>query len=58
MTLYLHLTDQTLWSRTGIARLEDIGPVLLDQVNDWLPGTAGHRHTGPRPGQPGAGGRL
>jgi hypothetical protein len=34
--LYVHLTDEALGARTGVARLEDVGPVLLDQVRRWL----------------------
>ncbi|MGH3506748.1 MAG: hypothetical protein ACRDO2_06045, partial [Nocardioidaceae bacterium] len=34
--LYVHVTDEALRARTGVARLEDVGPVLLDQVRRWL----------------------
>jgi hypothetical protein len=34
--LYLHLTDMALRTGTGVARLEGVGPVLLDQVKTWL----------------------
>jgi hypothetical protein len=34
--LYLHLTDQALRTGTGMARCEDVGPVILDQVKTWL----------------------
>ncbi len=36
VTLYLHLSAESLTDRAGVARIEDIGPVLLGQVQDWL----------------------
>ena len=38
VTLYVHLTDETLNSGTGVARIEGIGPVLATQVRGWLTG--------------------
>jgi hypothetical protein len=35
-TLYIHLTDQTLTTGAGVARVEGIGPVLLTHVGEWL----------------------
>ena len=40
VTLYVHLTDATLTSGTGVARIEGIGPVLAQQVRGWLTGCA------------------
>ena len=34
--LYVHLTDEALRGRSGVARLEGVGPVLQDQVRRWL----------------------
>ena len=36
VTLYVHLTDEALQSGTGVARVEQIGPVTLDRVKTWL----------------------
>ena len=36
VTLYVHLTDQALQSGTGVARVEQIGPVTVDRVRTWL----------------------
>jgi hypothetical protein len=36
VTLYVHLTDQTLATGTGVARVEGVGPVIADRVRDWL----------------------
>ncbi len=38
--LSIHLAGAGLCGRYGVARVEDLGPVLLDQVKDWL----GHRN--------------
>ena len=38
VTLYVHLTDATLNSGTGVARIEGIGPVLAQQIKSWLTG--------------------
>ena len=35
-TLYVHLTDETLRTGSGVVRAEGIGPVLADQVRGWL----------------------
>jgi hypothetical protein len=35
-TLYVHLTDHTLATGTGVARVEGVGPVTGDRVRDWL----------------------
>lgn len=35
-TLYLHIARETLSDGDGVARVEGIGPVLLDQLRDWL----------------------
>ncbi len=42
--LYFHLTRETLdamlagqpYAGAGVVRVEDIGPVILDQVKEWL----------------------
>ncbi len=34
--LYVHLTDEALQSETGVARVEQIGPVTVDRVKTWL----------------------
>ena len=36
VTLYVHLTDEAVRSGTGVARVEQIGPVTLDRVRSWL----------------------
>ena len=36
VTLYVHLTDQTLSTGEGVARVEDAGPVTAETVRDWL----------------------
>ena len=36
VTLYVHLTDEALQSGTGVARVEQVGPVTLDRVRSWL----------------------
>jgi hypothetical protein len=33
---HVHLTDTTLAAGSGVARVEDLGPVTLGQVRDWL----------------------
>ncbi len=38
VTLYVHLTDQALATGTGVARVEQVGPVTLDRVKTWLDG--------------------
>jgi hypothetical protein len=47
--LYVHLSDTSLANPDqpggGVARVEDLGPVLLDQVRDWL----GHRNVVVKP---------
>ncbi len=43
--VYLHISRESLTDRAGVARIEDIGPVLLEQVRDWLQ----HRHVTIRP---------
>ncbi len=45
VTLYVHLTDDTLRTGTGVARLEGVGPVLVDQIRRWL----GHTNVTVRP---------
>jgi hypothetical protein len=37
--VYLHLTDQSLTDDTEVARVENVGPVLIGQIRDWV----GHR---------------
>ncbi len=34
--LYVHLTKETLDSGDGVARVEGIGPVTVDQAKQWL----------------------
>ncbi len=34
--MYVHLTDQALVTGTGVARVEQVGPVTLDRVHSWL----------------------
>ncbi len=36
VTLYVHLTDEALVTGTGVARVEQVGPVTLDRVRCWL----------------------
>ena len=36
VTLYVHLTDQALVTGTGVARVEQVGPVTVDRVRSWL----------------------
>ncbi len=36
VTLYVHLTDQALVTGTGVARVEQVGPITLDRVRSWL----------------------
>ncbi len=38
--LCVHLSEQALAGRYNVARVEDLGPILVDQVKDWL----GHRN--------------
>lgn len=45
VTLYVHLSQAALESGTGVARVEGVGPVTLDQVKRWL----GHCHVSVRP---------
>ena len=33
---HVHLTDTTLREGTGVVRVEELGPVVLGQVRDWL----------------------
>ncbi len=33
---HVHLTDTTLTAGSGVVRVEDLGPVTLGQVRDWL----------------------
>lgn len=33
---HVHVTDQTLKSRAGVARVEEVGPMALGEVRDWL----------------------
>jgi hypothetical protein len=35
-TLYVHLTDHTLATGTGVLRVEDLGPLLLNQLAELL----------------------
>jgi hypothetical protein len=35
-TLYVHLTDQTLATGTGVLRVEELGPLLLNQLSELL----------------------
>jgi hypothetical protein len=35
-TLYVHLTDAALTTGRGVARLEGVGPITLDQVREFL----------------------
>jgi hypothetical protein len=35
-TLHVHLSDAALTARQGLARVEDLGPVVLGEVRDWL----------------------
>jgi hypothetical protein len=34
--LYVHLTDDTLRTGTGVARVEGVGPVVARQAREWL----------------------
>ena len=34
--LHVHLSDAALSARRGIARVEELGPVVLGEVRDWL----------------------
>ena len=36
VTLYVHLTDEALGTGSGVARVEQVGPVTLDRVRTWL----------------------
>ncbi len=36
VTLYVHLTGKALQSGSGVARVEQVGPVTLDRVKTWL----------------------
>ncbi len=36
VTMYVHLTDEALTSGSGVARVEQVGPVTLDRVKAWL----------------------
>ncbi len=38
VTLYVHLTDEALTSGSGVARVEQVGPVTVDRVKTWLDG--------------------
>ena len=57
VTLYVHLTDATLASGVGVARVEGIGPVLASQVH-LADGLRGDGEGGDRPQGPGPGRRL
>lgn len=35
-TLYVHVSRDSLTERAGVAPVEDLGPVLLEQVRGWL----------------------
>ncbi|TCO50419.1 uncharacterized protein DUF222 [Kribbella antiqua] len=39
-TLYVHLTDKALATRNGVLRVEELGPLLLNQLSELL----GHDH--------------
>jgi hypothetical protein len=45
VTLYVHLNEAALTGDVNVARLEGIGPVLKDQVAEWL----GHCHVTVKP---------
>jgi hypothetical protein len=34
--LHVHLSEAALTSRQGVVRVEELGPVVLDEVRDWL----------------------
>ncbi|MDX6327184.1 MAG: hypothetical protein QOK15_3538 [Nocardioidaceae bacterium] len=34
--LHVHLSDAALTARTGVTRIEELGPVVLSEVRDWL----------------------
>jgi hypothetical protein len=34
--LHVHLSEAALTSRQGVARVEELGPVLVQEVRDWL----------------------
>jgi hypothetical protein len=36
VTLYLHLHESAIRNRSGVARVEGLGPVLTQQVKDWV----------------------
>ncbi len=36
VTLNVHLTDEAVTSGTGVARVEQVGPVTVDRVRSWL----------------------
>ena len=38
VTLYVHLSDETLRCGRGVTRVEDVGPVIAEQVRAWLTG--------------------
>jgi hypothetical protein len=44
-TLYVHLSHEALTTGAGVARVEDVGPVTVDQVRRWL----GHCHATVKP---------
>ncbi|GAA1478014.1 hypothetical protein GCM10009623_24600 [Nocardioides aestuarii] len=43
--MVVHLSEDAVGTESGLARVEDIGPVLTRQVQDWL----GHTHVTVRP---------
>ncbi|MGH3510294.1 MAG: hypothetical protein ACRDPI_08705 [Nocardioidaceae bacterium] len=44
-TVYVHLHPDTLTTGTGVARIEQIGPIVAGQVREWL----AHSHVTVRP---------
>lgn len=36
VTLHVHLSEEALTARRGVARIEDLGPMVLAEVRDWL----------------------
>jgi hypothetical protein len=45
VVLYIHLHEAAVRSDHGVARIEDIGPVLAREIPEWL----GHAHVSIRP---------
>lgn len=45
---HVHLTDAALTARTGVTRVEELGPVVLGEVRDWLVQPYGPDRTCPR----------